>query len=70
VRDGINDLPEIRNDYTHLLPFIHQDGDLITEGDKITKAGLSFHEPMLDKRHTENKAFSIPQDNLCNISRD
>jgi len=31
------------------IPFIHQVGDLIIEGDQITKAGLSLHESMLIK---------------------
>lgn len=39
----------MQRDYIHCLPFIHQGGDLIVEGDQVTQAGFFLHEPMLTK---------------------
>lgn len=39
-RDSIKGLTKIQKDYVCCLLFISQLGDLILEGEKITKAGL------------------------------
>lgn len=45
VRDSIKGLTEIQKDYVHCLSFIHKAGDLIIEGDQITKVGLPLMNP-------------------------
>ena len=59
-------LTKIQNDYVQCFPFTHQAGDLIMEGDQITKAGLSLDESMksftldnfLDK-YLDNGSWSL-----------
>lgn len=51
MKDKIKGLTKIQKDYVRCLPFIHKAGDLIIEGDKITKAGLSLNESMLIMPH-------------------
>lgn len=44
IRDNNKGLTEIQRNCIHCLPFIHQIGDLVMEGDQITKAGLPLRE--------------------------
>lgn len=37
--------------YIHSLSFIHQAGYSVIEGDQVDRAGLTFHEPTLARRH-------------------